>query len=1038
MLDLGNGFLRLANTDIGTFVTQLLLLTSVGWGASELLKISKILPTIVSQFSILTEVGKAASAAGGIKSISDIFAAIELSAGAALPTILVLSAAIIGVVAAIKNLEENYPTLEEATEELNSLNSQLETNNERLKEINSLSWNEKTPEILAEKEALEEQNKELEKSIELYTERQQRAAQEIVDRSGYAKTGETKFQITSLGDWADRLDSSLAWSQFDSLEEAVEMLQTRIPEAASMSIEQLEAMGVVIEEVDEKVRVSGEDYEKYLIEEAQNYIDILNKQHSLNENQIQDYNEIINAINERANAEKILGNDSSDLINIAEELSSTFERYSNEIVVSKEFVDKLTAAYPSLSGAINSSNGVLSINGTKLNELAQQSNITTTEIYDLIAAEISANSQKLDFSQQLAALQQLATQAGYAANAIANVMAMSGDNAQQKIRARATVLYRLRGVESFDKAMQMAQEEYLNNIWSDIKSTQSNTTPTSLISTTSSSGSSGSSSSSAAKSTVDTWKQAFEDWYAWANHQLAMNQITEEEYIKELDKQNEKYFANKEKYQEDYWKYSEEIYEWEKEHQKEFLEDQKEFLEQQKSEMQSVISYVTEYSQRQIDALNEEKEALESSKEAINSKYDSLIENLEKTNEELDKEIERERLLEALARAKSQVQLVYKDGQFQYIGDIDAVSEAQTALDEFDKEQLLENQKEFYEEQRENELQSIEDQEAALDEQINLWEKYKEEWANLESNYEYQQNALIAAQKYGIELENSNWTTRLANLQSFVSQYTALMGQITSLQGQITALDETGLAGGLGTATGGLGSIGFAPGNNILGTDWSSVAYNATTLDELQDALEKRQIKAEALGIVLGSDGYKSNKEIWNEVVNKINSGSYYGGSGSSGGNYNSSGSSSSSNYGGYGSREDFNNAIKDAVNESSSSGDKIYIGDSGLYIDPNKVSKNAKGTLSATNGISLVGENGPELRLLNDGDGILPSNITKNLWNWGSLNPSTLLGNIGSNFSVVMQNVDMSFPNIKNGNDAESFMKNIVNIAYQTAYKRA
>lgn len=1033
MLDLGNGFLRLANTDMGTFVTQLLLLTSVGWGSVSLLKVSNLLPTIATQFKNLIPIAKnllltISGAQGPVLATAGAF-------GTALPIVLALSAAIIGVVAAIKKLEENYPTLEEATEELNSLNSQLETNNERLKEINSLSWNEKTPEILAEKEALEEQNKELEKNIELYSERQQRAAQEIVDRSGYAKTGETKFQITSLGDWADRLDSSLAWSQFDSLEEAVEMLQTRIPEAASMSIEQLEAMGVVIEEVDEKVRVSGEDYEKYLIEEAQNYIDILNKQHSLNENQIQDYNEIINAINERANAEKILGNDSSDLINIAEELSSTFERYSNEIVVSKEFVDKLTKSYPALASAVNTSNGVISLNMTNLNSLGVQAGLTKEEIYDLVAAEISANSQQLDFSQQLTALQQLATQAGYTASAIAAVFSIDENSMMNQIRASATGLMRSGLAKTSEEAMRMARENYLEALWDSIKITPISQSGTTSMITPGSSGGSSSAASSAAKSTVDTWKQAFEDWYAWANHQLAMNQITEEEYIKELDKQNEKYFANKEKYQEDYWKYSEEVYEWEKEHQKELLEDQKEFLEEQKSEMQSVISYVTEYSQRQIDALNEEKEALESSKEAINSKYDSLIENLEKTNEELDKEIERERLLEALARAKSQVQFVYKDGQFQYIGDIDAVSEAQTALDEFDREQMLEDQKEFYEEQRENELQSIEDQEAALDEQINIWEQYKEEWSNLESNYEYQQNALIAAQKYGIELENSNWTTRLANLQSFVSQYTALMGQITSLQGQITALDETGFAGGLGTATGGLGSVGFAPGSNILGTDWSSVAYNSTTLDELQDALEKRQIKAEALGIVLGSDGYKSNKEIWNEVVNKINSGSYYGGSSSSGGNYNSS--SSSSNYGGYGSREDFNNAIKDAVNESSSSGDKIYIGDSGLYIDPNKVSKNAKGTLSATNGISLVGENGPELRLLNDGDGVLPSNITKNLWNWGSLNPSTLLENIGSNFSVVMQNVDMSFPNIKNGNDAESFMKNIVNIAYQTAYKR-
>ena len=40
-----------------------------------------------------------------------------------------------------------------------------------------------------------------------------------------------------------------------------------------------------------------------------------------------------------------------------------------------------------------------------------------------------------------------------------------------------------------------------------------------------------------------------------------------------------------------------------------------------------------------------------------------------------------------------------------------------------------------------------------------------------------------------------------------------------------------------------------------------------------------------------------------------------------------------------------------------------------------------ARGTRNAGHGLSLVGENGPELRVLNQGDGILPSGITDNLW---------------------------------------------------------
>ena len=54
---------------------------------------------------------------------------------------------------------------------------------------------------------------------------------------------------------------------------------------------------------------------------------------------------------------------------------------------------------------------------------------------------------------------------------------------------------------------------------------------------------------------------------------------------------------------------------------------------------------------------------------------------------------------------------------------------------------------------------------------------------------------------------------------------------------------------------------------------------------------------------------------------------------------------------------------------------------------------KYAKGTDSASGGLSMVGEKGAEMRVLNKGDGIIPSNITRNLMAIGS-NPS-LLGRI-------------------------------------------
>lgn len=52
-----------------------------------------------------------------------------------------------------------------------------------------------------------------------------------------------------------------------------------------------------------------------------------------------------------------------------------------------------------------------------------------------------------------------------------------------------------------------------------------------------------------------------------------------------------------------------------------------------------------------------------------------------------------------------------------------------------------------------------------------------------------------------------------------------------------------------------------------------------------------------------------------------------------------------------------------------------------------------ASGTQSVPRtGVALVGENGPELRTLNRGDGIIPADLTKNLMAWGQFTPSDII----------------------------------------------
>ena len=86
-----------------------------------------------------------------------------------------------------------------------------------------------------------------------------------------------------------------------------------------------------------------------------------------------------------------------------------------------------------------------------------------------------------------------------------------------------------------------------------------------------------------------------------------------------------------------------------------------------------------------------------------------------------------------------------------------------------------------------------------------------------------------------------------------------------------------------------------------------------------------------------------------------------------------------------------------------------------------------ATGTTSASGGLSMVGENGPELRVLNRGDGIIPSSITKNLWEMGT-NPYKFTDKSGGNNITFTGN--LSFPNVTDERDAQAFIDKVMQIS--------
>ena len=104
------------------------------------------------------------------------------------------------------------------------------------------------------------------------------------------------------------------------------------------------------------------------------------------------------------------------------------------------------------------------------------------------------------------------------------------------------------------------------------------------------------------------------------------------------------------------------------------------------------------------------------------------------------------------------------------------------------------------------------------------------------------------------------------------------------------------------------------------------------------------------------------------------------------------------------------------------------------------QTARNANGTHNFRGGLSIVGENGPELRVLGRGDNIIPADKTENLWKWASLTPNSMLAAIGNRNAKagdVSYGFNISNLQLPNVTDAKSLVQGLKNYALQYSYKR-
>lgn len=890
VLDLANGLLQIANTDLGQIVTQIVLLTGLGWGATSLTKALGIFKVGIEQFKNLAGVITGVGAAGSIT----------------LPIILGIASVLAVGGALWKATEDSRKSFVELETEIGDTNDKLQTNKERLKEISDLPWNERTQEILDEKEALEKENDELQAQIDkLETLSEKKAKQSL--KGGYV-TGE-RIQVSGItGQYAGRFDAGLQDQSFETYEELVKYLDNYIPGASKKTREELEALGVQFETVQGQVYKTGEAYEQDLIQQANELSNKLKTNHQLTDEDLEQYNEVTSKLDTLAQAHQLVGDESTAARDALDGLNSS---YKNAVEYTQKYGEASTESSRKVTDLVNS-----------LAVAASQSGKTEAAFYQLAASEKVFNNTSLNVSEKIAALQQLAQQAGITGTLLTASSTTTHDQMSRYIRTQM-----MKGMSE-----SQARQSYLQSIYKEFMSFVPQT-PTSVTTSV----------TPGTKKYTDKALEQFKSLQKDLDHQKEMGLIKEEEYYDKLEELIKQYKAQATAHMKEYglnvnqinqnmYQYEEEIYKgraklvdnW-TEQQKQAAEkaaaDQKAALEQQRSDYENAVNYV-------ISKIDEQISKLEQQKSDIEKFYDDQIQALQDTNDELERQIQYEQLLNNLAQAKDKGLYVFSNGQFQYMQDVEAISAAQAELDAYERDEVL--RKEV------KNLNKLKDQAiASIDAQIEKWEEYKEEWSNVVTQYDEEQNKLLASQLLGIDTEKANWETRLANAQNFANKYNSIMA---------------GLSGG--------------------SSGWTEAEMNA--------------------GFISSSSSSKSSRKSVDSMRSEANA----------------------------------------ALAKSKATGKKVSLG-GGVSIDYSKVKKHAGGTLSAQAGLSLVGEQGPELRVLGQGEGVIPADVTRNLWNWGKINPSAIASNMNNIFNID----NLTLPNAR---DAQTLIAGLKQMAYQRAYKRA
>ncbi len=462
------------------FIQSMVSTDAVKGGLDVLIGAVEVLNTDVGHFAAVsgTAVLGMLALKAAAKGATVAFAKLSAAGIAMNPWLLAIAAAAGAFSLVWKATEDYRKSLDALNTEIETNNTQLEENKKRLEEIYAIPWHDLTPELIEEKKALEAENAELEQQIKHLTAIAEKKSQRVGGAGGTT--------ITSMGS-VKGYDEFVGRS-FKSTEEMIAQLRLVTGQAISTTAD-LERLGITYETLADKAKA---------------YTDQLQTGRSIQQDQINDFYAVKTAAEQQVAA------------------------YEEAIKANGKLTDAQQADYDVLKAflaQVNKATQPMSDYVAGLLKVQRQAGKSGNQIYDLVKRMIVLNEKKLDLSQQIGALRQLATEAGAAAYSVGMIGAAKTQDVERTIKG----LLQTGKAKTYDEARAIVLNRIYKSMFTDTGRDSGTVDTTSTVDTSSTTSSTG-------KSAKDVELERLKDIVSLRKSELSLMQERGDSTADQIDK----------------------------------------------------------------------------------------------------------------------------------------------------------------------------------------------------------------------------------------------------------------------------------------------------------------------------------------------------------------------------------------------------------------------------------------------------------------------------------------------------------------------